>query len=409
MSEELTTIPEIEKKLQTSIETAKQYLAPMKKNADTCVMMLSKFSKPFTTQAEHDEAVSVLAQIKPVMEKIELRRKEITGSFDELKQVMMTPEKAIKASFETAKAYCDAWNQKLADDVKKQKAEIEKKRQADLEAIEIKAALTRKIEMFIANKVVSVDGAMIDFFTKITLANFDACNTAINASPALKQTDYDGFFTGIPTPAHCNDERLQQVIDEVKAGYPFATVSQMYSDEMLKKMQPWRDKMPAKKAELESLSKQSEADQKVAAAKAAEAAAEAAEAAAKAAEAEKAAKEAELEKTANNEKLGAEFTAQIQTQTIAAPTNVRTSKRAKFICEEKDMPVVLTELIFTCITHPKHPGIYDKDKKGNIKTDTDGSPLYADWIESMLKFYATNCKPAITGLQVDDKVSTIAK
>lgn len=409
MSEELTTIENVEVKLQTSVETAKQYLAPMKKNADACIMLLSKYSKPFTEQKEHDEAVEALAKVKPVMEKIELRRKEITGGLDDLKQVLMTPEKSIKASFETAKAYCDAWNQKLADDAKKQKAEIEKQRQADLEAIEIKAALTRKIEMFIANKVVSVDGAMIDFFTKITLANFDACNVAINANPALKQSDYDAFFTGIPTPVHCNAERLQQIIDDVKAGYPFATVSQMYSDEMLKKMQPWRDKMPAKKVELEGLAKQSEADQAAAATAAAAKAAEETAAAAKAAEEAKAAKEAELQQAQNNEKLGAEFTAQIQTQTVAAPAGVRTSKRAKFICAEKDMPVVLTELIFTCITHPKHAGIYDKDKKGNVKLDADGSPLYADWIESMLKFYATNCKPTITGLQVDDKVSTIAK
>lgn len=406
---EINALTTVEANLQTSIATAKQYFGPMVQNAKACVTLLSQYSKKFEAQSEYDAAMDALGKVKTVMEKIESRRKEISGNLDELKQVLMTPEKDVKAAYEVAKSFCNAWNQKMADDAKAEAARIKLQENQSIELVNIETAIRSEFEMFILRKKAEIDSTMVDYFSKITLDNFAASEKALSGLVKLKQADYDALFTKYPAPLYATPAQVDKVMADIKAenGFAFAGYGEIYSDELTAKLRTWAAKLPAKKAELEDLVKQSAAAQAVAAKAAAERAAQEKLALAAEAEAAAAAKTAELDKAADDKKMTAQFVSQLQTQNIEKPTGVMTMQNAKFICEEKDMPVALAELIFKCITHPKHAGIYQKDKQGNVKKDEDGNPLYADWIESMLKFYATNCKPTITGIETFEKVSTI--
>jgi hypothetical protein len=407
MGEEIAVL---QNQLDGSVTAYKTYFPAMKKNAEACVALLGIHDKVFTIAAEYDAALDVIGKVKPVMEAIEKRRKEISGALDSLKQELMIPEKDVKTSFDAVKKQCDVWNQKIADAAKAEQARIEREKKAALELVELESKLTGKVETFLNSKVAGIDSIMIAFFSNMQLDTFETSSTAVRNRPVLQQGVYDTLFTEFGIPVYGTIEQFQKVVAKVKAANTFETVATRYTTLMQAGMKPWIEKLPSRKVELENMASLGEKER--AAALAAQKdkddlAAIAAEQSAKLAEEVKA---KQLEETANAAKIGVEFSAQIATQMIDTPTGVRNNVSAVFDCEEKDVIVALTELVYTCITHPKHPGIYKKDKKtGEIEKDISGDPVYVDWLDDMMKFYANNCPPTIPALKIVTKVTTVAR
>lgn len=402
-----TEIIKVETQLNQSVETANKYFAAMQSNALQCQTLLSKYNKPFTSQAEYDEAYEALSKVKPVMEKVELRRKEITSGLDELKKVLMDPEKTIKASFESVKSLCDKWNQEIANKAAEEKRRIERETNTKIEFQEFVSMLINRIELFLTNTANGVEAAMIDYFSKMKLETFDKDAEVIRVPRVLRKQKYDELFSNLPDVRF--DNSLENIIAEVQKSHSFDEIAKRYAEIMNPLMQPWIEKLDSKHKELEELAAMGEQARIEAEAKAIKEAEQAkAESEAKAKE-EAERKESELKLQAEQAQIGIQFESQVQTQMVELPEGVRTNKTAVFDCQDKDLPTKICELVFKCIVNPKHPGIYQKDKKGIIKKNDDGIPMYADWLQSMLDFYAKNIGEGISGIKIMETVGTITR
>lgn len=404
MSEEII---KVEDKLNQSVETANKYFSAMQSNALQCQTLLSKYNKPFTSQAEYDEAYEALSKVKPVMEKVELRRKEITSGLDELKKVLMDPEKTIKSSFDTVKSLCDKWNQEIANKAAAEKARIQREQNTKLEFSQFVSMLINKIEMMITTVSSGVDATMEDFFSKMTLENFEKNAEIVRTPRTLTRQKYDALFTGLPPFSF--DNKIEDVLAEMNKTHSFEQVAAKYSEVLNPLMQPWIAKLDGKLKQLQDLATLGEQERKEAEAKALAESARLKEEAELRAKAEAERRESELKLQAEQKQIGIQFESQIATQMVELPEGVRTNKTAVFDCQDKDLPTKICELVFKCITHPKHTGIYQKDKKGVIKLDEAGNRLYADWLDDLLKFYAKNIETPITGIKLVETVGTITR
>lgn len=396
--------------LKKSVETAEKYFAAMVKAADNCKIVLSQFPGEITSKDIDDSAAAALGNVKAAMDKVVIRRKEITGPLDALKQTLMEPEKAINSEFERVVALRNAWATKEANRIKAEQSAIQKKKDADLELIKIRDGITNAIEVYLQTNESAVDGKLTAFFAQISLVNFEEASKMVSAVPVLKPESYEAFFK-TPFPQFATVDQVAEVVKAVRAANPYEAINTRFRSNLSVKLTPWIEKLPAKKKELQDLAalKQTNAEaaanQEAAAKKKIE---DELAAAKKKEEEELAAQKEKLDQASKANQIGAEFGAQIQSQSIGEQTGIRKNKKAFIRCEEKDMMVVLTELLYVCVTHPKHEGIYKKEKTGEIKME-EGEKVYTDWLDGFLKFYATNCDSSIAGIEIVEGVKAITK
>src|SRR5690606_6920756 len=103
----------------------------------------------------------------------------------------------------------------------------------------------------------------------------------------------------------------------------------------------------------------------------------------------------------------AAFEAQVGQQSMEDLKNVRKTKVATINCDPVNIVKVLSQVMFACFTNPKFKGHVKKDKAtGEPLKDANGRPVYEDWCETLLDFYANNCDVVIDGVDLEQIVST---
>jgi len=407
---EVVLATQVQEDLKGSITTAEKYFAAMQKSAESCKIVLSRFDKEIATKDDDDSAGAALGQVKVAFDKVQGRRKEITGPLDALKQTLMEPEKTIDKEFQRVLALRNQWANKEANRIKGEQAAIQKAKDTELELVKIKDSITNAIETYMSTNENAVDGKLTKFFSEITMANYEEAAKMVTAVPSLKQESYEAFFAA-PFPQYATADQVALVVKACKDANPYDASNTRFRTNLSVKLGPWIANLPAKKKELQDLEALKSTNAEAAANQEAalkQKADDDAAAAKKKEEEVNAAKQAELEQKSKQNQIGAEFTAQLQSQNVGTQTGVRKNKKAIITCAEKDMMVVLTELLYVCVTHPKHEGIYKKEKSGEVKME-DGQKVYADWLDGFLKFYATNCDTGIAGIEILDSVKAVTK
>ncbi|MBV5346991.1 hypothetical protein JZU46_02075, partial [bacterium] len=162
---EVVLATQVQEDLKGSITTAEKYFAAMQKSAESCKIVLSRFDKEIATKDDDDSAGAALGQVKVAFDKVQGRRKEITGPLDALKQTLMEPEKTIDKEFQRVLALRNQWANKEANRIKGEQAAIQKAKDTELELVKIKDSITNAIETYMSTNENAVDGKLTKFFS----------------------------------------------------------------------------------------------------------------------------------------------------------------------------------------------------------------------------------------------------
>lgn len=396
-------LPALVSELQ--VLNVEQTFAEMQLSSSRAVTALKAY-KSITNDEEDTAAEALLVKVRKTFEKVEASRKSITSKFDEIKAVLMAPEKDITNDAKVDNEYArvkklrDAYaNQKFQAE-QKRLADIQKKKEIDTEKATVKAAFENQFELGILSANKEMSNKVSEAFVLVNLETLPKLEEKLSKPSVLKFETYEGWFTQPKFNATLiTDEDVETIEKEVRAVKTYELACEKYKDLSSKTLEDWSDKIPELKKALES-SSQSAAEE--IAQKAAEEQEE------KQSVAEKAA-EHKAETNTQAQQLGASFNAQIEAQVGATKVGGKVVKKAVIESCNQDFVATISELFFSVFTHPKYPGVIKTDKKGVQQFNEDGSPIYVDWLDSILSFYANNCETNIPGIKVSESISTVQK
>lgn len=421
---QVSPVDTVVEKLSTAVAIAKIKFPVIQKRCEAAVLALSKFQE-IKDDATDALAEKVLVKAREIYEESKAARMEFTGPMDDFKEIAMAPEKQINtdakapnSQYNRVRDLRNAFAQWKLENAAAEQKKIDDKRKHDEELNRIKIEFDRKAYGVVTDIVLNIDNIMEAFFKATTYETFEKRAEILKSQqPKLKQEDYDKIFT-IPF----NNQLI--TIDEFAAAqvearslFPYEKVNQDYVDRAKPKLQQWVEKLPAKQKalqELKDLADKQASEKELVEAKRKQEEKEAADALLLKQQSQAAAEEAIA---AKNETLVTQeqemntqvmFAAQIATQSLSAPEG-KVKKEATIISQEEDLVVTISELFYKVFIHPKYSGIVKRDKGGALKYDDSGRPVYEDWLEKLLDFYANNCEPTIKGISLKDKISTVQK
>ena len=270
MSEPTTLLPAEQKVLSVS-ERIKANLPQIIKGHEIAMRALSAIREiVITTDEQREEAVSKLATVRKITERIHEYRTEITKPFDEVFDYLMSFERPLDDKgkdneFAKAKAQITAYDQKKIDDKKKAEAEAEVLRQTANYKAELKAAVGRQLVDMMAGQKNTMISGMARWEKNLTLINFDAKEAEINlpGSPALKMEIYDACFnTNFNRKYILNEQATKEYIESLKTEYPYAKYNEEYKVMATELKNEYRAKMGSIKKQLIEAQANSEAEEK---------------------------------------------------------------------------------------------------------------------------------------------------
>lgn len=374
--------------------------ADIERRSNNAVKALQTVTE-ITTDEDDKKAEQLLVKVRKTFQYIEGVRKGITAPLDEIKQLLMEPEKRITNAsgsgneYERVKKLRDAYANKKYQEEQKRQATIEAQRRVETEKARLRGLFKANYTEGIAKANMDLNSKLSEVFKNTTLDTIDRLKARMAKGIKLSEQTYIDFFDATKVTSFLPFTDIKAIADAVKADLPF----ELANEEYLKVAQPtfesWQDRLP----ELEKALTEGEEQAKAMAEKTQRE--EQARAEKAIIEAQEAAKNA-----ANAEVLQAEFKSQIELQTGAIETRGKIKKRAILEVDTQDFVAVTSELFFNVFIHPKFPGIIKKDKKGVAQFREDGTPIYVDWFESLLDFYANNCEEDIPGIKIIEEVVT---
>lgn len=387
---------------ELSVATIEDIFAQMEKSANGNVAALKKVTA-IATDEEDEKVESLLVKTRRTFQKVETLRKGITSPLDDMKKLLMEPEKLISNAvgtnneYERVKKLRDSYAETKRQLEIKRQAEIKRKKDISLEKVRIKNAYESLANEGVLQANEDLNATLRKTFAETTLEKFEALQNRMKKGAKLRQQVYDGWFD---TLVNANlglvpKKDVEAIRDEVKAEKTFALMSEEYDVVSQKTMDSWGDKLPELKTALEQ---------------GAEAAKELADKASK--EEEERNKKArekqkdESEASLKGAQLNAEFGAQMEMQSGEVEHKGKVTKRAILEAANEDLIAVISELFFEVFIHPKYPGILKKDRSGKLQETESGDPVYVDWFESLLKFYANNCEETVPGIRIVEEVTT---
>lgn len=404
--------------------TAAQIVATFPIIKDSCnkaVIALSKVQE-ITTDEQDVYANNLLVKVRTTYNEKSAMRLAITKPLDELKEVLMAPEKTISTDAGAKDSHY------LRVKKERDKYATEKKRKADEEKARIKlvqdiadekARIRAAIEMSIGNGLANMLAVTGDWcataWGKLTLENIDEMKAKLSAVPVLKEASYSAWYAIPYNTSLVNTEAFAEIAKAVSQDpdHGYNGANSYFSQHCAVLLKEWADKLPAKKQELENL-KRLEAENAAEAERQRAAAAEKSKQMAEE-QAARLKKEAEEKQTAalqaqQDAQMNNAFQAQVAEQSIEESTGTRTSFVATLACPEQDIVSTIAEVFYHCMLHPKYEGIIKRDKKtGDLQHDESGRPVYVEWLEKILTFYANNCEHTVGGLKITQKVSSTAR
>lgn len=357
------------------------------------------------TDEQDEKAEQLLVKVRKTFEHVEKVRKAITGPIDDIKKLLMEPEKQITNAagsgneYERVKKLRDEYaNLKFQQEKERQEA-IEKQRKVSAEIARVKGVVKTNYTEGIVKANMTLNSKLSDAFKSVTSQTFLKLKDRMGLGTKLSEQTYNEWFDAGSISSTLPFIEVKQICDDEKKVFPYEKANEEYMKIAKPTFDSWVDRLP----ELEkSIEKGAEAATEAARKLADQAEKEEAERNAKAlSDAQEAARNA-----AKAEELQAEFKSQIELQTGAIETKGRIKKRAVIEADTQDFVSVTSELFFNVFIHPKFSGIIKKDKKGVSQFNEDGTPIYVDWFQSLLDFYANNCDEVIPGIRIIEEVVT---
>lgn len=399
MSEEKATLPALVETLYADLKQAK--FSSMEVRSNKAVEAL-KIVTAIASDEQDAAAEGLLVKVRKTFELVETSRKEMTTTLDSMKKLLMEPEKAITNAvgsgneYERVKKLRDAWANNKLQVEKARLAGIKAKQDIETEKVTVKVGYETAYDKGIVNELTVLTDKLSKAFSELTLEKCDKLAVSLAAGSVLKIEQYNAWFDS--ALILCSLLQPQEVIS-IKASVKMERTYQMaaakYAEEAKIKMDSWAEKLPelrkAFTASKEEVSKIVEATKVEEAQKAAEQVQQV---------------EAKAESNLQGQVLGVQFNAQIETQMGAEEISGTLKKKAVLNVANQDMVITISELFFNVFTNPKYPGIIKTDKKGVQQFNEDKTPIYVDWFESMLSFYANHCDVKIPGITITEVIST---
>jgi hypothetical protein len=389
-------------------ETAIKNLPVMIESTEKALTAMAAITE-INSDEQQEAATLLLSRVKQTYEKVTGLRKEITDPYDEFKKTIMNIENELDVKrgrdneYNRIKNDIEAYTQRKLDLRKKEEEKLEAQKLIANKLIEFKTAIIKNIEVGPINQLGKADNILSSFFESITLDNYDQMVEALKAKePSLKQEDYDSWFNVNMDMSGVDQEKIDEVKQQIAKEYDFDTVNRKYVASARKTVAQWLGKLPeqkerltaiaqAKGEEAKQLQAQLEAKQKIEK-----------ELAAKKLEEEKAAAESSIDAEATDAKLEEEFKKQGGEQKLEEVKGQR-----KFVARlsQENWLKPLATVIYHCAIHKKFPGVYAKDSSGVVKKDAKGREQYITAIDYWLKFFAKNCDASIEGIKLEEDIT----
>lgn len=404
--------------LRAAYNAAQANYPLMVQSAKNAVAALSKIT---AIASDETDAIAneLLVKVRKTFDKIQGQRMEATKPLDTIKELLMVPEKSIStdkgaaSEYNRVKALRDAWANKKYEEAQAEKKRIATEQAQSTEIIRIRSEFERSVTQGQANTLQAAATFYEKSFITVTLETFPSLEAVFERIPALKPEIWASWFTVGYNSTLVTPEVYNGLLLEAKQRFNYESQNAEFIAKCNMLISEWKTKLPGHKAELEHLVKLL-ADNDAAAAAATkakmeqEAQAIAQEQTSLIADTAEAAI-ADVNAKEQDDNMEAAFNAQVSAQEIEEVSGARADKFAVLVCEEESVVVTISELFYQVFIHPKYKGIFKLDKSKQRKHDENGNPIYQDWLEDMLKFYANNCNKTIEGIEVKEKLSTIQK
>lgn len=410
----------LESTLTSALNVAKEQFPVMQKKAEAARLALSTIVQ-VTNDEEDLKANNYLVKTAKTYDEIVELRKSITGPMDTIKELLMAPEKVV--SLEKSHTNSAAWRIKnmrnayaviKADKIAEENKAIQADKNKKEELARLKAVFENKFFESVTAKVQALRTTVNEFFSGITLENFDDKSKKFAMKPQLKQPDFESWFIVEWDKTKLPAAEFEAFLSKVKAQYTYEAINKIYVDQADPIVQEYKDKLPALRETLtkeDALAKENqveadrlhkeriEAQQK--------------EAAAKNAELDSAVKDnqATVQRDMENEQLNAEFESQVASQNVGELSGVRKTKGAKITGPPAKIVEILSRVLFACYQNPNFEGHLKRDKTSRaLLVDDQGNAIYTDWAERILSFWANNASDAaIDGIETYEKITAVNK
>jgi len=398
---EKTTLPVL---IQNTVTGLDLKIAEIEVRVNRAVLAMEKLVS-IDTDEQDEQAEALLVKVRTTYETVKKTRMDITVNMDSIKKQLMEPEKKISNEAGLVNEYSRI--KKLRDDRANKKAEEERKRLKDIadkqlketEKVKLKTGFESAVTFGIIKAVSDLSLNVRKAFDNVTIETIDGLAEKLSKGSSLKIEVYNAWFT---TPYYnmnlVTAEEVEQTKKWVMDTEDFEKVSKAYAEEAKKELETWSDKIPAIR---ESLKKSKE--------EAAAAISLAAEQSARASAANTLEAQQKAKSNTDSQIMGVSFSAQIEQQTGAPVISGKSVKKAVINACNEDFIVTMSELFYAVFTHPKYAGVIKTDKQGIQQFNEDKTPVYVDWLDSMLSFYANNCSHKIPNISISESISTIQK
>lgn len=381
-----------------------------------------------TNDEEDAFANALLSKVKTTFNVVEALTFDITkplnGMIDRINayKQLIDNKKGSGNDYERVKLLRDAYATAKVTKAKEDDKKIEAKKIKDQEIVRVKAEIIHSVELGIAQKTATAETALASMFSKITLENIDGVGGKLDAiKPALLEDWFRGLLNVEYRPMILPSEEMDAIKEAAFLKFDFTRCNDIYVENCKTLISVWRDKLPAKKTELEKIAKANETER--------QRLLDVAEENRRREESERqrnlTAKVSEIDKKATGDKnkglLDSEFQAQVETQSVDRADGTRTNYRYRFAEEDslikspmqvieimsKVMLHVMTEIPENGKTAP-YLGIYERTKMGMPKKDENGKEVYLDAFDYWLKLLAKiKPMPEIPGLRIEESVSSV--
>lgn len=361
---------------------------------------------------EDDKKVNdLLSRVKMTYDQVDAQRKQLTEPYDNFKKALMLivgevdPKKGKDNNYNRLKQLREGFAQEKLDKKRKAEADLNKIKLANTKLIDLEAQIKTQISSIPMDKLIEAEKTLTGWYDGITLENLEAKTKAINVKPKLKKEFYDSFFEVKMDMAGVDQAKVDEVVAKLKKEFDYESLNSDYSAKAVASLDAWKAKLPQLKLRLEAIAKaegedaealknQLVAQKKIESDNAAEKLKE-----------EKEEKERSIATDATDAKVEEEFVAQGSQQLL--DKNTGPSKYVARFTDDQWLKPFAT-VMYHAVIHEDFPGIYKKDREGEIKVDEKGRQIYIDPIDYFMKFFASKCNAKIDGIKMfeDVKVST---
>jgi len=423
--------------LQTAIKLSDLFtglakdMPEIRKRSQNACLALSKIQS-ISSKEDDEAAEKLLVRVRTAYQEISDTRKGHTVVLDTLKTEMMLPEKKISnlKTDEGTSEYLrvvglrNKYNAEVERKRKEEADRILKEKNAKEEKIYLTGIFETRFMENIANAINNTIIGMEQFFNGLVLSDFPPDAIAdeklykvsrFNLKPVLKLDVFQSWFKVDYDKAKLSDADFDTFLNEIiKPKYDYETLNAQYVEKVESVMSEWKAKLPGKKEQLKQIEDLRLKDSAAAEEREKEIKAKAdfeAEELKKKQAAELEAKRTEIQTAQRSQQLENTFDAQVQIDNIEEASGIK-KKRVAVIdnVPEGKIVDVFARVLLACYRNKKFKGHLKADSKGNMMPpDENGNPVYTDWANELLSFFAQNCDVAIEGIKIVEVVTTIQK